>query len=353
MSVPIEKSGKDFIEETQSYVSALVDHHHAIAPKPKDGGQSLHGANLEHLLRGSAAHHQAIQGLIGQYDAKGLLNHFDALRDAISLLPRNPYTFKFLTALLTQVYSEDCAALRALCKDRTVILHVSCRSRLSKARASTASFSDKTDDCVHLVVVGVPGRNKPPKRLGFRLLKNQLRLPVPDAYEYLADKIFYAYLILFLVGGPRLVVKLDDDHRLHDADLFSSYVQSLYENNIPYAGRFLKAGYYQQEHGWHVNKCSEVNLHQMGYQCPFPSRYADGGFGYVLNSESLKSCAAMYLGMRAFFAMHAVQLEDVYTGLATEAWGLELHDCHSVAPRRHGSFYLIEEAALPGLRRAI
>jgi len=101
MCVPIEVSGKDFIEETQSYVSALFDHHHAIAPKPNDGGQSLHAANLEHLLRGAAAHHQAIQRLISQYDSADLLHHFDALRDAISLLPRNPHTFKFLNALLT------------------------------------------------------------------------------------------------------------------------------------------------------------------------------------------------------------------------------------------------------------
>jgi len=57
--------------------------------------------------------------------------------------------------------------------------------------------------------------------------------------------------------------------------------------------------------------------------------------------------------MRAFFAMNAVQLEDVYTGLATEAWGLELQDCHDWSPRLHDNFYLVEEAALPGLRRHI
>ena len=353
MSDSIVDYGRNFIEQTRVYVSSLVDHHHAIAPKPKDGSQSLHAANLEHLLRGSKAHLQATQALVGRYDATGLLNHFDELRDAISLLPRNPHSFEFLAALLTQVHPEDCVALRALCEDRTVVLHASCRSRLSKAQASRASFVQGADDCVHIVVVGVPKRENPPKRLGFRWRKGQLRLPVPDAYEYLADKIFYAYLILNLIGRPRLVVKIDDDHRLHDISLFHSYLQSLKDNGISYAGRFLKAGYYQQEHGWHVDKCADATLHRMGYQCPFPSRYADGGFGYVLNGEALKACSAMYLGMRAFFAMRAVQLEDVYVGLATELWGLKLQDCHAAAPRLHGSFYLIEEAALPGLRRAI
>jgi len=343
--------GNNFIEQTKLYVSALVRHHHAITPKSLDAGQSLHEANLEHLLRGSATHSEAIQSLIGRYEARGLLRQFDSLRDAISLLPRNPHAFQFLAALLTQVYPEDCAALRDLCEDRLVVLHISCRSRLSRSRASRASFLQGGDDCVHINVVGGPRRANPPRRLGFRFHRGQLRLPVPDSYEYLGDKVFYAYLILSLIGRPRLCVKVDDDHRLNDIDLFHSYLQLICTDNIFYSGRFLKAGYYQQEHGWHVDKCSDLSLHQMGYQCPFPSRYADGGFGYVLNPEGLKACSAMYLGMRAFFAMNAVQLEDVYVGLATEAWGIKLHDCHSLAPRSNGSFYLIEEAALPGLRR--
>ena len=353
MSDPLTACGKDFFEQTKSYVASLFHHHHAIAPKPGDGAQSLHRANLEYLLRGSAAQSQAIQHLVCRHDDQGLLNHFDALRDAISLMPRNPYSFNFLAELLNKVYPEDCAALRALCEDRTVVLHVSCRSRLAKARASKASFKQHSVDCVHVVVAGVPGRTSPPKRLGFRWRKGQLRLPVPDSYEYLADKVFFAYLILTLVGRPRLTVKIDDDHRLADPDLFLSYLQSLRDQDVAYAGRFLKAGYYKQEHGWHIDKCSDLSLHQIGYQCPFPSRYADGGFGYVLNTEALKACSAMYLGMRAFFAMHAVQLEDVYAGLATEAWGLQLQDCHEVSPRLHGNFYLVEEAALPGLRRDI
>ena len=353
MSDPLTACGKDFLEQTKTYVASLLEHHHAIAPKPEGGAQSLHRANLEYLLRGSVAQSQAIQHLVCQYDYKGLLNHFDDLRDAISLMPRNPYSFQFLAELLNQVYPEDCASLRALCEDRTVILHVTCRSRLGKARASKASFQQHSADCVHVVVVGAPGRIRPPRRLGFRCRKGQLRLPVPDSYEYLADKVFFAYLILSLVARPRLTVKIDDDHRLSDPDLFFSYLQSLHDQHTAYAGRFLKAGYYQQEHGWHIDKCSDSRLHQIGYQCPFPSRYADGGFGYVLNGEALRACSAMYLGMRAFFAMNAVQLEDVYTGLATEAWGLELQDCHDWSPRLHDNFYLVEEAALPGLRRHI
>lgn len=176
MSDSLTECGKKFLEQTQSYVSALFDHHHAIAPKPGDGGQSLHRANLEYLLRGSAAHSQAIQHLVCRHDEKGLLNQFDSLRDAISLMPRNPYAFQFLAELLNTIHPGDCAALRALCKDRTVVLHVSCRSRLSKARESKASFKQQSVNCVHVVVVGVPGRTNPPKRLGFRFRKGAITL---------------------------------------------------------------------------------------------------------------------------------------------------------------------------------
>lgn len=353
MSDALGSRGMDFVEKTRSYVAALSEHHHAIAPKPPDAGQSLHAGNLEHLLRGSQAHLQAMRRLVARHEPKGLLKHFDALRDAISLLPRNPHVFQFLADLLTQVCPDDCASLRDLCEGRTVVLHMSCRSRLSKARDSRSSFRACSDQCVHLLVVGAPGRDTHPNRLGFRVRNGQLRLPVPDTYEFLADKVFFAYLILTLVGRPSMVVKIDDDHHLSDQDLFASFLQSLRDSGIAYAGRLLKAGYYRQEHGWHIDKCADVDLHRMGYQCPFPSRYADGGFGYVLNAEALKACASMYLGMRAFFEMNAVQLEDVYVGLATETWGLDLQDCHAMAPRRHGSFYLVQEAALPGLRRKI
>jgi len=89
----------------------------------------------------------------------------------------------------------------------------------------------------------------------------------------------------------------------------------------------------------------------MGYQCPFPATYADGGFGYVLGSEALAACQYMYLSMKAFFNRQAVQLEDVFVGLAAESRGLVLHDCHPLVPRADDRLYLYEEAALPGLAR--
>ena len=49
--------------------------------------------------------------------------------------------------------------------------------------------------------------------------------------------------------------------------------------------------------------------------------------GLCLNTQGLKACASMYRAC-VLFEMNAVQLEDVYVGLATEAWGLELQSCY-------------------------
>ena len=43
----------------------------------------------------------------------------------------------------------------------------------------------------------------------------------------------------------------------------------------------MKSGFYKQIHGWHIDKCADQSFRGMGYQCPYPSRYADGGWGYV------------------------------------------------------------------------
>ena len=76
---------------------------------------------------------------------------------------------------------------------------------------------------VHLSLTG-NGRRRPLKRLGFRLKDGWLRLPVPDVYERLTDKVFYAYTVLALVAKPRMVVKLDAyfDGRLAKADRIHS-----------------------------------------------------------------------------------------------------------------------------------
>ena len=323
----------------------------ALTPEVPPGRESLYDSNLEHILQGPRAHFKVIRDLLKAYpQPEQLARRFPQLRDAYSLCPRNRALQRFLSELLQQVAPAGCRELEALCRDRIVVLHLTCRPRRNLAEQSIRSFAPLGDAVVHLSLTG-NGRRRPPKRLGFRLQDGWLRLPVPDVYERLADKVFYAYTVLALVAKPRLVVKLDDDHRLVDAAVFQRYLELLQQQNVQYSGRLLRARHYQQEQGWHVGKCSEPHLHRMGYQCPFPASYADGGFGYVLGSEALAACQYMYLSMKAFFNRQAVQLEDVFVGLAAESRGIELHDCHPLVPRTDDRLYLYEEAALPGLAR--
>ena len=323
----------------------------ALSPEVPQGRESLYESNLEHILQGPRAHFKVLRELLKAYpEPEHLARHLPELRDAYSLCPRNRALQRYLGGLLQQVASTGCRELEDLCRDRIVVLHLTCRPRRTLAQQSIRSFSPLGDEVVHLSLTG-NGRRRPPKRLGFRLKDGWLKLPVPDVYERLADKIFYAYTVLALVAKPRMVVKLDDDHRLVDAALFQGYLELLQQQNVQYSGRLLRARHYQQEQGWHVGKCSEPHFDRMGYQCPFPARYADGGFGYVLGPEALEACQYMYLSMKAFFNRQAVQLEDVFVGLAAESRGIELHDCHPLVPRADDRLYLYEEAALPGLAR--
>ena len=141
-----------FMQKTRSYVSDLSDRYHSAAPKPPDG-QSLNAANLEHLLRGSVAHLQAMDTLVDRHDAPGLLKHFDALRDAISLLPGNPYILDFLADLLKQAAPQDCEALRMLCEG-VRLWHIS-EARLSK-REIQWHLREGSDQFVHLTVLVFP-----------------------------------------------------------------------------------------------------------------------------------------------------------------------------------------------------
>ena len=76
-----------------------------------------------------------------------------------------------------------------------------------------------------VVVVGV--RSKDSERFGFDFDGAVLTLPVPDDYEYLGTKMFFAYLIMSLCCDVRYVVKVDDDLRLHDPQRFAKLLRRM------------------------------------------------------------------------------------------------------------------------------
>ena len=134
--------------------------------------------------------------------------------------------------------------------------------------------------------------------------------------------MFYAYLILGLLGNPASIVKVDDDISLHDPDRFEQLLRDFHDRGEQYLGKLISLKHRDQWHGWHLGKCSDPLMHQRGYQFPLPDVYASGGFGYLLGSELIQSCGLMYLSMQSFFEMSCIQLEDVFVGLAAQGSGI-------------------------------
>jgi len=325
----------------------LKSHEHRCHEVAQAGPDSFYEGIYRELLEGPRAHLNGLRRL-RQRSSRNLRHSLSELRDVASLDPVNPDFVPALASLLQEARPGEARDLEAHCAGKDVVLHLCCKSRLQKAWASCCSFSESRSDVSHIIVVGEM-RKGSPRRLDFRWDGAVLTLPVSDAYESLADKAFYAYLVLHLLTSFRLVIKVDDDLHLADLERFNSFCESLHGSDASYVGHVLNARHPQMPQGWHQGKCQRRALHQMGYQIPFPACYADGGFGYVLGPAGVEACARMFLSMRAFFEMNSVQLEDVFVGHAAQSAGLLLKDCLDERP--FSPTIPFEQAALPGLKR--
>ncbi len=259
-----------------------------------------------------------------------LLNDFSSLRDAFSLFPKNDAFRSFLTALLKSEFPDACAMLERDCRDRIVVLHVTCAPRMGKAMKSVQSFG-QDDRFFHVVVVGQPGlqtEQHTPLHLSYE--DGVLTIPVPDSYEALHRKVFYALTLTDLITAPRMILKLDDNLHLNNRDDLLRVLDRIGTEDIAYAGRKVgDRAHEKQWHGWHIGKCANGDIERRGYQFPLPAQYGAGGYGYVLNRRGMAACTYMYLAMKSFFDMNSTGLEDAFVGHAADAAGLSLHDVSS------------------------
>lgn len=287
--------------------------------------------NLEFCLSGPQRQLDMLSELQATGGPADLCQALPRLRDALSLFPSNTHLKDFLGQLLSLAYPEEAARLRADCSGKRVILHTSCLPRMDRAEASCTSFAGQGEGYHHIILVGKPGaggENETP--LTLRYDGRVLTVPVPDNYENLHRKLFYALTLLDLLAEPALVLKLDDNISLQDHVAFESLMDAMASQGVDYAGRAVGAAAHQgQWHGWHISKCEDPLIEARGYQYPLPRRYAAGGYGYILGRRGLAACSYMYLAMKEFFAMRAVGLEDAYVGHALYAEGIDLHDISS------------------------
>ncbi|TCP58450.1 glycosyl transferase family 2 [Rhodovulum bhavnagarense] len=339
----LQRAAEDLLHTGQTMSRDLMlSQSHLIdrVPRPERKNRPLY-YNLKFCTNGPRRHVERLERLCDGATPQKLCRDFSQLRDIYSLFPANSGFNGFLGELLSLTYPEAADRLRRDCDGKTVILHLSCLPRMARSRDSIASFASLGPGYHHIMVTGcVPGTDEDHTPLTLDYDRGHLRVPVPDNYESLHRKVFYAVMLVHLVAEPDWLVKLDDNSRLNDADTFRQTLCRVAENGAPYAGRRVGAAkHHTQWHGWHISKCADPEIEEKGYQYPLPQNYAAGGYGYVLGRDGMAACAYMYLAMKAFFAMRAVGLEDAYVGHAIYAKGLSLFDVSSDEHR----------LALPGL----
>ena len=318
--------------------------------KSEVGGlKSLKYNNLPFMISGPQKHKDLLLDWMGCFSENDLLSRFTDLRDLFSIYPKNQAVFDFLSLLLRIHHPHSVRRLSKYCEGKNIIVYFSCQKYLERSRKSSISF--EAHGYKTLIVVGT--NENYPDTLGLDFDGKILKLPVLDDYEHLGSKVFYAYLILSLCGNPISVTKVDDDMELNDFETFSYCLKTINEKNIQYFGHIISSSHREQVHGWHIGKCSNKELNRRGYQYPMPSKYACGGFGYILGSKLLKECALMYLSMQSFFEMKSVQLEDVFVGLAAQGASIKIKNCHNIFERikKKIGYPDVTYATLPGLRR--
>ncbi len=308
---------------------------------------SLQYNNLPFICQGPLHHQQQLSEFLLNSESRDPTRRLSEIRDLISLFPRNQVLVDWLTKLLSIRCSHAFRRLKEACEGQTIVLHVSCRKYLERSRRSVQSF--QTRGYTSVIVTGSDQGD--PDLLGFDFDGELLTLPVPDCYEKLSTKVFYAYLLLYLCAMPEFVVKVDDDLRLHDCRSFENLLQRMRDKELHYCGKLIGVPHVDQCHGWHIDKCSDHSMHQRGYQYPMPNVYASGGFGYIVDSVMLRSCALMYLSMRSFFELNCIQLEDVFVGLAAQGSGIDAASCEYEAGHGGVVYADVSFATLPGLIR--
>ena len=346
----IKRASQQVLQDSVEYLRRYVGHAESVVrdldlPNPR----SLHYNNLPFIAQGPLHHQQRLFDYLETIDDVDPAAQFTEIRNLISLFPQNEALLKWLAAVLRIRHPHAVRRLKERCSGKTIILHVSCRQYLHRSRQSMRSFAGS--GCVSVLVVG--SDQGYPDQLGFEFDGELMVLPVPDSYEKLASKVFYAYLILYLCDQSGFLVKIDDDVRLQDLERFNRLLEHMKGQENHYCGKLIQVSHRDQCHGWHVGKCTDQAMHLRGYQYPMPQVYASGGFGYVIGPKLLQECALMYLSMQSFFEMNCIQLEDVFVGLAAQGADLAAVTCEyePLTDQGLGRYPDASMAVLPGLTR--
>lgn len=115
-----------------------------------------------------------------------------------------------------------------------------------------------------------------------------VRLDAPDDYEGLPDKTLAMVRWVLANTGASRLLKVDDDCFLHVPAMFGDAAPLVH----PYLGRPLTRVPGQTDRTWHMAKSASARGRLTPDKSPEPSRYADGGTGYVLSRGAMAALVA-------------------------------------------------------------
>lgn len=199
-----------------------------------------------------------------------------------SIDPAELAAFKLYLAVFWLSERERIDALRAFRADR-IALHMTCLPRLDRAERSIASFALDTNALTHVRLVGSGSSN------GVDVDAKLLRVATADSYECLPQKVFQGLALLALAIDPSCVLKLDDDHRLANADELTTLLDyAARAEDAVQLGEVNRTPSPSAHHrGWHFGKCARGELNERILEMPAPPQWAAGSSGYILNRGAL------------------------------------------------------------------
>ena len=279
--------------------------------------------------------------------ATALLDHLDGMPSGnvsatalslgwhlAALDPADTGAFDIYLGAYALRHAEPLLALRDYLT-RKVVLHVSCAPRVDRARESWASFSKMTDaDVSHVIVIGGGAACTP----AFDRSTGILIVPEGDEYEQLPAKVIGALSILAMTGKADCVLKVDDDHRLHDIPALRGFLERLSrDDGLALSGTIYRMGQFgMHSRAWHFGKSKDSNINETPYTGLSPLSWVTGEDGYGV------TCAGLTMALGSRVHQKAYIDSAVYEDLALSNLVLS----HGGTLRSHPmGTYLVKTAA--------
>lgn len=199
-----------------------------------------------------------------------------------------------------------------------VALHMTCKPRLDRAQTSIDSFQRiPSKELSHIKLIGNG------EGYAYDEKSRLLQVPALDTYEHLGSKVIDAYAMLAFCPHVKAVIKMDDDHRLFDANvLLNRMHQCAKSTTATQFGSFYYPPYPAgHSHGWHHGKCKDATFGEHAFGFPAPLSWATGEHGYILNRPAL--LRTLWAKMYYSRWLKSILYEDIAIGEIADKLGIK------------------------------